>query len=355
MSVRRALGATNPRLTRLVVTEGLLWPRLRGWRGSAWPRRHPAHRQYRAPPAAASAGSSGRPDHRVCQSSSRGERPAGRARAGGHDLRRARPAWRPAPARRGSAPAGGPTPSGARLVVAEFALALPLLLGTGLLLASFLHLRRVDPGYDPAGVVERGPVTADGALPGRRREAPVLAGCRGTCPRDSGGDHGRPVERRPAGRGRRNEQLRPGGPSGAAGRGAAGGPVVGGDRGYLRCVAGAGPRRAGTSPTGQRSAPGVVLVSRSWAAHYFPGEPVLGQRLIAGGDTENPVTIVGVVGDVKYEGLAGGGEGVYQPISQWTWSRPAPGRPDPGRAGAHHARYPGGAAGLDPADPGRPG
>src|SRR5207245_3536338 len=38
-------------------------------------------------------------------------------------------------------------------VVAEFALALPLLFGAGLLLNSFLRLQRVDPGFDATGVV----------------------------------------------------------------------------------------------------------------------------------------------------------------------------------------------------------
>jgi putative ABC transport system permease protein len=64
-------------------------------------------------------------------------------------------------------------------------------------------------------------------------------------------------------------------------------------------------------------APPVVLVSRSWAQHYFPGESAIGQQLIGGGCSECPrTTIIGVVGDVKYQGLAGDGDGVYAPLSQ---------------------------------------
>src|SRR4029078_7123733 len=56
---------------------------------------------------------------------------------------------------------------------------------------------------------------------------------------------------------------------------------------------------------------------RAWAAHHFPGRTVLGQQLIEGGCTSCPPTvIVGVVGDVRYLGLAGGGEGMYAPVSQ---------------------------------------
>jgi putative ABC transport system permease protein len=64
----------------------------------------------------------------------------------------------------------------------------------------------------------------------------------------------------------------------------------------------------------------AVLVSRAWAERHLPGERAVGQRLYAGGCREcTPLTIVGVVGDVKYEGLAGSGIAVYEPV------RPSPG------------------------------
>jgi putative ABC transport system permease protein len=65
------------------------------------------------------------------------------------------------------------------------------------------------------------------------------------------------------------------------------------------------------------TAPGVAIVSRSWADRWFPGESPVGRRIISGGCYAcPPTTIVGVVGDVKYQGLAGDGQGAYSAVSQ---------------------------------------
>jgi len=63
------------------------------------------------------------------------------------------------------------------------------------------------------------------------------------------------------------------------------------------------------------TAPPTAVVSESWASRFYPGESAVGKQLYSGGDHENPVTIVGVVGDVKFAGLAGDGESVYSPGS----------------------------------------
>jgi predicted permease len=48
-------------------------------------------------------------------------------------------------------------------------------------------------------------------------------------------------------------------------------------------------------------APFVAVVSESLAAESFPGEDPLGQQLQCGLDSETPMTIVGVVGDVRQD------------------------------------------------------
>ena len=56
----------------------------------------------------------------------------------------------------------------------------------------------------------------------------------------------------------------------------------------------------------------VVVVSRAWAAKYFPNEQAVGRLLISGGCYDCPrTTIIGVVGNVKNLGLAESEDAVY--------------------------------------------
>jgi putative ABC transport system permease protein len=70
------------------------------------------------------------------------------------------------------------------------------------------------------------------------------------------------------------------------------------------------------TPADTAGAPPVAVVSRAWARHYFPDGTAVGRRLISGGCTSCPPTvIVGIVGDVKYLGLNGGSEAVYESLT----------------------------------------
>jgi predicted lysophospholipase L1 biosynthesis ABC-type transport system permease subunit len=59
-------------------------------------------------------------------------------------------------------------------------------------------------------------------------------------------------------------------------------------------------------------------VDEAWARRFFPGESAVGRRFVSGGDTSNPMTeVVGVVGEVPYQGLGGeGGGAVYSPTAR---------------------------------------
>lgn len=203
------------------------------------------------------------------------------------------------------------------LVTTEFALALPLLLGAGLLLNSFMRLQRVDPGYDPEGLV-----SASLALPAARYpdypelqrfwrglEARVLelpgviaAGLVGGLPPDDPGDiNNFDLVDHP---------VAPGGAEPVS-------PWTTVTAGYFDALG--IPLLQGRHFTPSDSGPDapVVVVSRAWAERYFPEGKAVGRKLIAGGCTEcPPTTVIGVVGNVKYLGLDGGGEAVYQPLAQ---------------------------------------
>lgn len=67
------------------------------------------------------------------------------------------------------------------------------------------------------------------------------------------------------------------------------------------------------SPT----APPVVVINESLARRFWPGAEAIGEQIRVTGDTAVPVTVVGVVADVKYSGLAlGPPVEVYFPIVQ---------------------------------------
>ncbi len=203
------------------------------------------------------------------------------------------------------------------LVTAEFALALPLLVGAGLLLNSFVRLSLVDPGFDPEGLVAVGVALPQARYPGapeiqrfwqqaeqRLTEMPgaTAFGLASDLPPDNSGNYDNfnlvdhPV---PAG------QSEPASPwyyvtSGYFG--ALGVPLL---DGRLFTVADSG------------NGPPAVVVSRAWANKYFPKEQAVGRQLIQGGCYNCPrTTIVGVVGDIKNLGLATPDEAVYGPVTQ---------------------------------------
>ncbi|HSB53401.1 MAG TPA: ABC transporter permease [Gemmatimonadales bacterium] len=202
------------------------------------------------------------------------------------------------------------------LVAGEFAVALPLLVGAGLLLNSFMRLSRVNPGFDPRGVT-----TVDVALPPARYPDPAAvqrfltlaesraaelpgvnaAGLSTAMPPDDPGDVNNfdlldhPV------------------PEGTSEPVAAWSAVTPGYFTTLQVPLLEGrlfqPGDTGAAP--------VIIVSRSWASKYYPGVSAIGRQLYSGGCRScPPSTVIGVVGDVKYLGLSGSAEAVYQPVAQ---------------------------------------
>jgi putative ABC transport system permease protein len=192
----------------------------------------------------------------------------------------------------------------AALVVAEIAMTLVLLAGAALLVNSFLRLRHVDSGMQPAGVTvlslalppSRYPTgEAQGALYARMLEAvsgrsglqAVGVGFPGPL-RGSNASGSFDIEGRPS----TSRGDRPGANLGA---------VSGGFFGAMGIPLLAG-RTFAESDDGSHA--GVAIASVALARKYWPGEDVIGKRLrFESADGAPWITIVGLVGDVRQLGL----------------------------------------------------
>ena len=210
----------------------------------------------------------------------------------------------------------------AAFVVAEFALALPLLAAAALLLNSFVRLQRVNPGFDPAHVF-----TMSVSLPSGRyaddtaistywtralnnvRAVPgvVAAGLADQLPLSGGNLDANNFDLldRPV-------------PTGTA-QPVTPWTVVTADYFTALGVRLLDGRMFTPSDTGGPNP--VVIVSRSWAQKYFPDGTAVGRKMISGGCTTcPPSTVVGVVSDVTYTNLGDVPQGAYEPLTQG-WGR----------------------------------
>jgi putative ABC transport system permease protein len=191
------------------------------------------------------------------------------------------------------------------LVVAEIALTLVLLVGAALLGTSFLHLQRVDPGFNAEHVT-----VADLGVPQTRYP--------------KGADQTRLYHRLIEGLSQRPElqAVGVGFPGPLHGANASGTFYVEGrastthaDKPFARFGTVSGgyfaamgiPLLAGRAFTDRdgENAPGVAIVSAALAKRYWPGESPVGKRLrFEDKATEPWVTVVGLIGDVRQLGLA---------------------------------------------------
>jgi putative ABC transport system permease protein len=208
------------------------------------------------------------------------------------------------------------------LVVAEVALSIVLLAGAGLMLNSFVRLKRVSPGFAPERIL-----TSEISLPRVRYKEPseinafyerLIAHVR----------HLPGVEAAGIGMSLPPNLLSisdtfalEGAPPGETEPSA---PVVVVSSGYFEALG--IPLLAGRNftETDRTDKPPVVIINESFAQRYFPHESPLGKRMKTGGPErpDNPwMEIVGVVGDVKYGGLDVAAEPAhYEHYQQVPWS-----------------------------------
>ena len=204
----------------------------------------------------------------------------------------------------------------ATLIVSEVALSVVLLVGSSLLLLSFIKLQRTPPGFEPAGAASafvgvpltRYKTTNQQAefftqVIERLRATPGVT--------EAATAIGQPL----AGNARA--------PYSVAGRtvlplpqrSLAGFEIVSED--YFRLMQiGFAEGRLFTADD-REGAPNACIVNQTFARHIFPGESALGKTLLRGRDADIKSEIVGVIRDVKTNGLnAPVPDEVYYPLRQ---------------------------------------
>ncbi|HTG32997.1 MAG TPA: ABC transporter permease [Thermoanaerobaculia bacterium] len=205
------------------------------------------------------------------------------------------------------------------LVVAEIVLTLILVIGSGLLIRSFQHLRGTDMGFRPAGLstlqLALQPVKyqtpqqqrtmyqellgAISAIPGVRSAAvstsfPLV----GEDPSLHFTIVGRPLPGPGSRFGAKFEGVSPG---------------------YFRTLGVSLRQGRDFEERDGAGNPGVAVIDEAMARQFWPGESPLGQRLLVGRETL-PREIVGVVGDVKHGSLDAPAEPrMYLPLAQYPW------------------------------------
>jgi putative ABC transport system permease protein len=328
MAVRAALGVTRGRLVRQLVTESLLLSLLAGALGLAVAGAGIRLLVAAAPPQLPRLADVGI-DARACAVAlafavgsglAFGLVPLRRLSTGSADLRGAG-------RRTGGAPVWRVR---AALVGTNVALATVLLVGCGLLVRSLAGLLAVAPGFEPSGVATlqlwlSGPRFRDGTeeqqiaavvrfydeLLARARALPGVTAAAAVTTLPLGGDidgYGLHLPARPH-------------PDPAAAPSADRFAVTPEYFAALRIplVSGrflAADDRQDTDP--------VVVVNETLARAFFASGDAIGQQVALGPPTARPRRIVGIVGDVRHQGLDQPvGYQVYVPQAQWAWAETA--------------------------------
>jgi len=202
------------------------------------------------------------------------------------------------------------------VVIAEVALSFLLLIGSGLMFRSFLELRRVDPGYDPHGLLTFF-VTRDWQLTRQQGRLELLREMQIRLRALPGVRNATAALVLPLGGGSRprNPDAASPQPAAASAEGADFQQVMPGYFETLRT-----PLLEGRTFTEQDNAPGrnVVVVDQLFAAKAFPNEPAVGKRILLPDPATPWAEVIGVVAHQRLFSLSDPGrETVYYSDGFW--------------------------------------
>jgi putative ABC transport system permease protein len=205
------------------------------------------------------------------------------------------------------------------LVVAEVALALMLLVGAALLLQSFSRLRGVDPGFRAGQVLAAGLDMPRGSYPEGRDWVAFhdrLVAELGSLPGVSASAVALPVPFSGSDIGLGYEVV--GQPVDEERRPTTEYFAV--SEGWFETMQIAILEGRDVRPGDDPEAPPVVVVSQSFARTHWPGRSALGERVVIGYGDPVEREVVGVVADVRRDGLdAEPGPQLYAPFRQTPW------------------------------------
>ena len=197
---------------------------------------------------------------------------------------------------------GGRLRSG--LVVSEVALAMVLVICAGLLIRSFWKLQGVDPGYHTDGVLTLRLELPGSAYPEDSDVASFYERLRHTLAALPGVESVGAVTHLPLATGRGDWNFYPDDRVIAPGERSPRGDWQIVTPGYFETLGITVREGRGLEERDAAGAPPVLIVNQSLAEKYWPGGSPVGVRARLGGNDDNPhATIVGVVADIRYEGL----------------------------------------------------
>jgi putative ABC transport system permease protein len=221
----------------------------------------------------------------------------------------------------GAGGAGGRRTRGALnpLIIAEVALSLVLLIGAALTLESLRTLQHLATGCDPHGVLTWVIGLPQQKYPEPREQSAFFARMLTRLRALPGVQAAAAIDWLPLTEpGDTEPVVLPGRPGTLAEQPTAAVRLI--SPGYLRTLRIVLRRGRDFTAADALDRPGVVLVSESMARRFWPGEDPLGKRLALGLAPKVPLQVVGVVADVRVDGLRVAPLAtVYQPMAQRPW------------------------------------